>query len=433
MVYRSSRGLVALQAATQQNPNRGRPGGPRSGTLATTTPTTLRPQQGDHLEPAQILANARALRPTLASRSAEIEELRRLPADLVEQLLKAGFFRMNMPGEWGGPEMTSMQQVEVIEEVSRGDASVGWCIMIGCDAGLYSSWLEDEVARVMYPRLDMVQAGWVYPMGRADRTADGYLVNGDWLFGSGCTHCDWLAAGVVVHENDKPVISENGMPEWRIVLAPRDEYEILDTWYTTGLRGTGSNDYRCCDLLVPSERSFSFMEPARREGTLYRSNETFLRKMSGVPLGLGRAAIDHVSESVQGRVAFPSGVAYRDVPRVQAAVARAEMKLGAARSWVYGSLAELWDVYERGDQPSVAQRSAVWLSRLNAFQSARDCTRLMYDTLGGGAVYTKRSPLDRALRDAESACQHLMGQTKSLEDAGALLLGSEATMQHPML
>ena len=28
-------------------------------------------------------------------------------------------------------------------------------------------------------------------------------------------------------------------------------YEILDTWYTTGLRGTGSNDYRREDVFVP--------------------------------------------------------------------------------------------------------------------------------------------------------------------------------------
>ena len=46
-------------------------------------------------------------------------------------------------------------------------------------------------------------------------------------------------------------------------MAPRDEYELLDNWYTTGLRGTGSIDYRANDLFVPEERTFSFLDGAK--------------------------------------------------------------------------------------------------------------------------------------------------------------------------
>jgi hypothetical protein len=81
--------------------------------------------------------------------------------------------RMNMPKIWGGPEMTPMEQVEVIAALARADASIAWCSFIWCDSGIYSGYLDDSVAREMYPRLDMATSGWVYPIGRAQREGDG--------------------------------------------------------------------------------------------------------------------------------------------------------------------------------------------------------------------------------------------------------------------
>jgi alkylation response protein AidB-like acyl-CoA dehydrogenase len=332
-------------------------------------------------------------------------------------------FRLAMPRSWGGPELTSMQQVEVIEALSRGDASAGWCAMIGCDSGIYSGYLDDEVARAMYPRLDMVQAGWVYAAGRAERVDGGYRVSGDWMFGSGITHCDWLAAGCIVSQGADPVLDERGMPLWRIMIARPQEFEILDTWHVTGLRGSGSHDYRCRDLFVPEERSFSLLEPPRREGVLWRRGDSLLRKMAGVPLGIARDAIDTVSDLLREKVDRLSGVAYRDVPRVQTVVAEAESLYGGARAYVLDSLARLWDVLERGDEPDASVRAHVWLARTTAFQHARRVVQELYDAVGASAIYARKSPLDRQLRDIQTICQHVVAQKKSWEPVGQLLLG----------
>nr|QEO74383.1 acyl-CoA dehydrogenase type 2 [uncultured bacterium] len=385
-----------------------------------------KPVSGD-----DILRNVKALKPWLRSRSDSIESARKLPPDVVRKLKDAGVFRMNMPKIWGGPEMTPMQQIEVIEELSRADGSVGWCTMIGADSGLYSGYLEDSVAREMYPRLDMVQAGWVYPIGQAHRVADGYEVTGNWMFGSGCTHCDWLAAGCVVHQGGKPVIAADGKPEWRIVLAKPEEFEILDTWYSTGLCGSGSNDYRCKSLRVPDERTFSFQQPPKRAGTLWRRPDTFLRKMSGIPLGIARDAIDTVTQIASQKV--DDGCLYRDLPRIQSAIAQAEGLYGAARSYVLASLEAQWRRLEAEQELTKAERANVWLARTNAFQSARRVVELMYDAIGGSAVYSRKSSLDRHLRDIQTICQHICGQTKGWEGVGALLLDSHAVRIHPML
>ncbi|HSP96780.1 MAG TPA: acyl-CoA dehydrogenase family protein [Candidatus Dormibacteraeota bacterium] len=391
-------------------------------TRATDLPALL-----DPLGYEQILANATSLAPWLRAAAARIEEQRRLPDDVVDALKRAGVFRLCMPRIWGGPELTSMQQVEVIAELARGDASAAWCVMIGCDVGLYSAWLDPDVARAMYPRLDMVQAGWVYPIGRAERVAGGYRVSGDWMFGSGCQHSDWMAGGCWVHENGEQTA------EWRLMLAPRDDWEILDTWYTTGLRGTGSTDYRCRDLFVPEERTFSFFEPPRRDGTLYRGHEALLRKMAGIPLGVGRAAIDDAIAILEDKLERPLNRPYREMPRVQAAVAEAEALWGAARAYLFRALEAQWAKLERGEPPTVRERADVWLSRTNVFQSARSIARSLYDVVGGGAVYAQRSPFDRYLRDTETMCQHVVGQPKGYEAVGALLLDPAGATFHPML
>ena len=131
-------------------------------------------QEGKPLSGGEIWAGAKNLRSFLKDRSDEIEAARRLPAEVVSAMHDKGLFRLNMPKIWGGPELTSMEQVEVIEEISQGDASAGWCLMIGCDTGIYSGYLDDTVARSLYPRLDMVQAGWVWPAGQAHEVDGGY-------------------------------------------------------------------------------------------------------------------------------------------------------------------------------------------------------------------------------------------------------------------
>lgn len=380
-----------------------------------------------------ILASARTLAPTFAARADEIDAARRLPESIVEALRRAGAFRMSMPEGWGGPELTSDEQIRVIEEYARGNASVGWCVAIGSDSGLYSAWLDGAVAQRMYTRLDTVQAGSVYPIGRAIRVPGGFEVTGRWVFGSGCQHCDWLASGCWVYPDRDEAASGRPSGDWRIMLASPDEFEILDTWDATGLRGTGSTDYQCDRLFVPEEQSFSFLEPPRRPGTLYAGNEAFLRKMAGVPLGLAQAALDDAMASVDHKQDRDLDLPYRAIPRVQSTVAEAVAMLGAARAFVFDSVGRVWDRLDQGHVPRKEERAAVWLARLNAFQTARRIAEMMYDVIGGSAVYARATPFDRYLRDAQTMCQHVCGQNKGFELVGAMLLDPAGRSSHPFL
>jgi len=205
-------------------------------------------------------------------------------------------------------------------------------------------------------------------------------------------------------------------------LASVDHWQITDDWHTIGLKGSASNVYSTASrfLIVPREHSFSFKEPVR-DGLLWQKPDTLLRNMSGVPLGSARAAIDNFREIMDGKCNVLRGTPYKGVPRIQASIAEEEMKLSGARTYVYDALGTQWRCLEEGLEQGVTVRKDVWLSRLNAFQTARDVSRLLFDALGGDAIYTRKSRLDRALLDSETMCQHWVGQKVSMESVGEML------------
>jgi alkylation response protein AidB-like acyl-CoA dehydrogenase len=86
-------------------------------------------------EDSQILHAAIGLGSQIRAASEEIEEGRRIPPPLAAAMKEAGVFGMVMPRAWGGPELDPTRQFRVIEALAMMDGSVGWCAMIGCDAG----------------------------------------------------------------------------------------------------------------------------------------------------------------------------------------------------------------------------------------------------------------------------------------------------------
>jgi alkylation response protein AidB-like acyl-CoA dehydrogenase len=98
-----------------------------------------------------VLHAAIGLAGQIREASDEIERSRRLPPDIAAAMKEAGVFGMAMPRVWGGPELDPLTQFRVIEALAMADGSVGWCAMIGCDGGYVTAFLDQAVARAMYP------------------------------------------------------------------------------------------------------------------------------------------------------------------------------------------------------------------------------------------------------------------------------------------
>ncbi|MCU1388874.1 MAG: Acyl-CoA dehydrogenase type 2 domain protein [Ilumatobacteraceae bacterium] len=375
------------------------------------------------LESADIFTRAGALLEEIRSRGDEIAALRRLPRDLVASLKRAGVFRISMPRAWGGPEMSLPDQIRLVEMLSAADPSVGWCVMIGSDSGFYSAFFDDDAARGLWPDLDMVTAGWIFPGGQATRVDGGYSVSGRWSFGSGSNHADVMLGGcLVIGVDGAPEMDADGLPSVRIMGAPAADWNVGDTWYTTGLAGSGSNDYSCTDLFVPESRSFALSEPVRRSGPLYVLPGAFITNIDGVALGLARRAIDEVIAIAQTKVLMPQFVTMRDVPRVCEAIADAEARLRSARAYTYTTIEQVWEAVSAGEPLTDSLRTDMVLCRSNALRMAREVAVQMVQLAGTQAIYAT-SVLDRLVRDAITIDQHVVAGPAMHEAAGALALG----------
>jgi alkylation response protein AidB-like acyl-CoA dehydrogenase len=372
---------------------------------------------------AETLARARALAPVLRERAAEIEQNRKLPADVVELLRGTGVFRMCWGREWGGLELTSVEQTRVVEALAYGDASAAWCAVIGANTGIYSNFIDQAAAKEMFPHPDMITAGLLQPSGRAERVPGGYRLTGRWPFGSGIDHADWVTSGGFVFEDGRPYASPDGSNphESRQFMVPRGQVELVDNWHTTGLCGSGSCDYTITDVFVPEEHTYSFGVVHGRPSPLAQP-DAFTRAMCGVPLGVARAALDHARSLATGRVDRMTGTAWSDSFRVQVALAECEADFNATRNGVYGGMTRLWEVLEAGGEPTPEERAASPLSWLHAYRSARSIVLRLYDLLQTWSI-NRSSPMDRWLRDTTTMCQNLPAQDIVLESVGAYLLG----------
>ena len=370
----------------------------------------------------ELVAAARALAPAIRAAAPAIERARRLPDEIVKALKQAGVFGMTMPRSLGGPEADPLTQLEVIEALSIADGSVGWIAMIGSDGGFYCAHLAEPVARELYRDRDAVTASVLLPKGRAERVAGGYRVSGRWPFGSASLHAEWFVGGSLVCEDGRPVAGPAGHPRTLMSFFPASDCEVFDTWYTTGLAGSGSHDWGVRDVFVPAERCFDFMARPRDPSPLYAFPWFVLANSPGVPLGIARAAIESLRELAAEKTVPPKGTLLRDDAFVQAALGRAEAALGSARAYLFEALGDLWATVAAGREPELDLRARFRLATIHAYRSARDAVQLMYEAGSGSALYAS-SPLDRQWRDIATVTQHALVNARGYAEVGRAFLG----------
>jgi alkylation response protein AidB-like acyl-CoA dehydrogenase len=214
-------------------------------------------------------------------------------------------------------------------------------------------------------------------------------------------------------------------PILRVVALPTAELEILDTWHTSGLRGTGSHDALADDLFVPSHRVLSLLDAGPRiDAPLYRFPifGFFALSIAAAALGNARGAIEDLSELAVGKTAQGSSRVLAERPATQAAIGEAEAALRAARALYYEAIEQAWAAAQQPGAVAESLRLGLRLAATHAVRASAEVARSMYDLGGGSAIY-EDSPLQRRFRDAHAATAHFQVNPATWELAGRLLLG----------
>jgi indole-3-acetate monooxygenase len=355
----------------------------------------------------------------VAKRADDVEDERRLAEDVVLALRRSGINRLAIPVELGGLAAPVADTVELIERIAAVDASTAWCATIGAGSNVFAGYLPRAAAEEVFADPDQGNATMFAPCGKVARNGDGrHVLSGRWPFASNCRHSTWIGLGALVAGDDGQV-----HPVPRVVFVPLADMTIEDTWRALGLRGTGSHHVSAAELGVDFERSCTFTDRPWSVGPLWRLpvHTVLFPILTAVLLGVARGALDEiVSQARDGRVARRGQLV--DDPVSLAELADADSRLRAARALLGAVIAEAWALAERGDPIERHLQARTALACLHASDTAVAVTSVAHNLGGGDAAYAD-SPLPRALRDVETARQHLLYAHKHRVELGKALVG----------
>lgn len=366
---------------------------------------------------------AAALVPLLARNAVRAEAERRLPDENLDALESSGLLRILVPQRLGGEERPLSTQIDVCAELARGCGATAWVAMIMSSGAWIMALLCDEAQHDVFGASpDARICGVLTPSSRIERAGGGYRVSGRWGFCSGSLHADWFLLAT-------PATPEQAAG---LCLVPAADVEVEDTWFTMGMRGTGSNTVVADGVLVPAQRFRAIPDilagpaNARPSETLYRSEfgPTTVAFLVGPLLGMAQAALDHVVARAPTRgVTSTSYQRQSTAPVVQLAVARAAQLVELARVHVHEILGDVAAAAAGGVRLSYAERARCRFAVAGAAQRSVEAIRLLVGA-HGSAAFAESSVLQRLLRDAETAASHaLLNPEIAAEIYGRSLLG----------
>lgn len=375
----------------------------------------------DVTTPRDVLDAARRLAPSLAGRADEIEAGRRVPRDLLDELIATRVFRLLRPATHGGVGADLPGAMRVYEALARADASVGWTVMIGS-----GSWCDlAPLPRATFDELfsdapDVITAGVFSPTGSIDAAGDGYRVAGRWSFASGCEHADWIYGNCVEAVVD-------GVPRLRIAVFSPDQVVIEDTWTVSGLCGTGSHHFHVDPVEVPAQRTLDPMADAPSiDAPIVHvpPPALFALAIASVAVGCARGALDDIVALAADKVPLLRGRPLATDPTFQLTLATADTELGAARALIYETADACWETATHAAEFTLQHRARIRAAAAWAAERAADVVMAAYRAGGGGAIYAA-SPLQRRLRDINALTQHFLVRRDTLTTAGAVLAGRD--------
>jgi alkylation response protein AidB-like acyl-CoA dehydrogenase len=384
------------------------------------TPSLPRDRAGRR---AALLAAVERISGVVAAGAEEGERLRTLPAATVQAFRDSGLLALKVPESLGGIEADPVTQLEVLEAVTRLDASAGWCLMVATTAiGLPAGFLPDAAVKTLVPDGRVPTAAVaIAAAGGAAPVDGGYRLTGRWPFASGVRHAEWLALGCWVRQD----AHDPGLRH--VAVIPAAAVQIHDNWSVAGLEGTGSNDVSVQDLFVPADFVWSFSAPPRRGGALFRLGMPAFVAYEHVAfaLGVARRALDASLELAatkrRGMGAAPESVSGR--ARYQALLGEGEIRLRAVRAGAIELFEEAWRVASAGRVPDRRLQAETRSMAVHATETAAEIVTGLFRAAGGGALY-RSGVLQRCFRDLSAGAQHFMVADSAYERLGQILLGA---------
>jgi 3-hydroxy-9,10-secoandrosta-1,3,5(10)-triene-9,17-dione monooxygenase len=193
----------------------------------------------------ELVQRAAELVTMLRERALETEQLRHFPQETINALHAAELLRAAQPARCGGLELDSDIVFDVAAELGCGCGSAAWYYSIWASHNWLVGMFPEEAQEEYWGESPDVLSSTSFNPSRSKVSAapGGYQVSGQWDFSSGCDAATWV------------LLIGNGPTGPLMLMLPRSDYEIEDTWFVSGLRGTGSKDIMVDNVFVPEYRT----------------------------------------------------------------------------------------------------------------------------------------------------------------------------------
>lgn len=370
---------------------------------------------------AEALARVRALLPRIAARAPMAEADRRVPAETIAELTDAGLFGVATPKAFGGSELGVGVMVEVATEIASACGSTGWVYGVLTGHNWMVALFAPETQREVFGDGRSLTGSVFRLAGRVTPEEGGYrLVGGEGRFCSGIDHSDWVVVGNAVQRGDGP-------PEPRFFLVPVSDVEIVDDWFTAGMRGTGSRSIRIRDAFIPERRSIRIadMQKGETPGALYLDRPGYKMPFNvaqpfslvGAPIGMAKAALKSFADSLSKKLSAMPDEQVGEQSATFVRLAEAVADVDSASALVLENAA-LIDASEDPSKLAPLDRARIQRDFAYAAQKCRYAVTRIFEASGGSGIYNS-SDLQRIWRDVNSATAH----TAFAWDAAAAAFG----------
>jgi indole-3-acetate monooxygenase len=338
-----------------------------------------------------------------------------LAAPVVEAFHREGLLGMWVPRSLrGGVELAPLPSMDVLEQISYGDASAGWVLMAACLAtGTGGAYLGDDAVAELFgkDRLPVIAGQGTRP-GTATPVAGGFRLTGSWSFASGIKH------GTHIHTLG--VVADTG--EARIFVLPVEQVTLIDNWDVMGLRATGSIDYRIDDVFVPEAFThLATTETPKRGGAIFSLGIIGIALLchSAWAAGVGRRILDELGSKVRAGVGRTGTLAGSEAFHEQ--YAKAEGKYRAARAFVREAWSDVSAALDAGTPLTVRQHTLARLALANITWSCHEVSEFAYTA--AGTVALRSGTMQRLFRDMHAGTQHITSAPPVIRNTGRELAG----------
>jgi alkylation response protein AidB-like acyl-CoA dehydrogenase len=386
------------------------------------------------LAASEVVTNARNLAPRLRERIFETEELRRLPDATIEDAHEAGIFSLLLPRSLGGSAGSADDAAQVMRALAQGDPTAAWTLgFLMVHNFLLARYPQEAQDELFVDGRPALMAGVANPPGRAEPVEGGYRVTGRWAYCSGVMHADWVAVSAVIDGEQAPCD----------FVVPRDQVEVLDTWYTSGMKGTGSHDVTVDGVFVPTRRVLSFLRQCSRSNPgaaihpepLYAYDGRDIVQLIGqsIVLGAAEAVLEGYRARLETRRAPFSPTIVGDTSLGQVRYAKALADVRAAGTVFENVVRQITEANAAGPEPLSAElRAELKLDGLTVVRLAWEGVRTCIAGSGSG-IFRSTDVTQHYLRDLQTILGHLTIDEDGMQaKAGEILLG-RATEPDPAL